>query len=117
MDELDNHLEANFTRLLEAACGEAALLDPTLRERTRERLTRRLHLIHSAPSFPDRAVALLALVLGGTATWLAFQVAGRGIEELWRLPALLIALPLSVNLALVPVAAVVVLQGRWCDDQ
>jgi len=117
MDELNNHLEANFARLLEAACGEAALLDPTLRERTRQRLTQRLHLRRSAPAFSDRAVALLGLVLVGTATWLVFQVAGRGIEEVWRLPGLLIALPLSVNLLLVPVAAVVVLQGRRSDDQ
>lgn len=117
MDELNNHLESNVARLLEAACGEAALLDPSVRERTRRRLTQRLHLRHSAPAFPDRAVALLGLAMAGTATWLTLQVAGRGIEEVWRLPGLLLALPLSANLVLVPVAAIVILQGRRNDDR
>ena len=117
MDELDDHLEANLARLLEAACGEEALLDPALREHTRQQLAQRLHLCHSAPAFPDRAVALLGLLLAGTAAWLAVQVAGGGIDEVWRLPGLLIALPLSANLLLVPVATVVVLQGRQKHDQ
>ena len=117
MNEANGHLEANVSRLLNAACGEASRLDPSLRERTRRRLTRSLHLSRSAPAFPERAVALLGFALAGTATWLVLRVVGGGLEEALRLPGLLIALPLSANLALVPVAAFVVLQRRRSDDQ
>jgi hypothetical protein len=117
MNDFSGHREANVGRLLEAACGKEALLDPSLRERTRRNLIRRLHLRHSAPAFPERAVALLGFVLAGAATWLVLRVGGGGLEEAWRLPGLLIALPLSANLALVPVAAFVVLQRRRSDDQ
>lgn len=117
MNDADGHLETNVARLLESACGEDTLLDPSLREHTRRQLTRSLHLSCSAPAFPDRAVALLGFVLAGAATWLAFQVTGGGFEEAWRLPGLLIALPLSANLALVPLAAVVIFQRRRSDDR
>jgi len=117
MDSSNGHAEANAARLIQSAYGEEARLDAPLKERTRRLLMQAQRFRRAAPAFPDRAVATLGLVFASTAIWLAIRVVGAGIEEAWQLPGLLIALPLSVNLALIPTAAVVVLRGRRRDDR
>jgi hypothetical protein len=115
-DRDTGQVDSNVARLIQAAYGEETLLDAPLKDRTRRLLFQAQRFRRSAPEFPDRAVAALGVVFASTAIWLVMQVAGAGIEQAWSLPGLLVALPLSANLALVPTAAVVVLRGRRRDD-
>jgi hypothetical protein len=112
VNERKDHLEGNVARLVQAGFGEGAQLDPLAKEQTWQQLATALRVRRRAAEFPDRAVALLGIMLLGAAVWLAIRVTGAGTEVSTTVPDIVIALPLALNLIFVPVAGLVILRRR-----
>ena len=113
MNEVANHLEANVARLVQAGLGRAARLDPATRARTWQRLAAELRARRPAAEFPDRVLVLLGLMLVGAGAWLVIRVAYAGGAVFTDVSGMAVVLPLVLNLVFVPVAGLVILNGRW----
>jgi len=116
MNEDQSHVEANVARLIQVAMGDGAQLERHTRERIWGRLSSEVRSLHASNRFPEGALAFLGGIQVCAAWWFGAQVARGGIREAIASPDLLILLPVLFNLALVPIAAMVVLQRRRRHD-
>ena len=118
MPESDDFLESNTVRLIGAGLGGDARLNPELRESMRRRLAGELNAKTADKSpFPEKALILLtALGLLAVLVILA-QFSRMGAQTfndgLWPVLALLLLL----NIALTPVASIVIIAGRRSHGQ
>lgn len=117
MDHSDDLLESNTARLIEAGLGGEARPDPALREALRRRLVGELRAGLALPAFPEKALGLLTALGLLAVLGAAVQFSQAGMEAfengLW--PVLLLILLL--NLALTPVASIVIVLRRRANDR
>lgn len=117
MDRSDDILECNTARLIQSGMGGEARLDPELREELRHRLVGELRAGLALPAFPEKALGVLTALGLLAALGVLVQVGQTGLrtfeDGIWPMLALLLLL----NLALTPVASIViiVLQRRSHD--
>ena len=108
----ERYLEENITRLIRAAFGPEARPSRQTVERTLQSLLALIHARSAAVAFPDAAVGVLGGMLVLIASWLAIQLAFTGTSML-SIPALLaMAAWLTANVALLPVASILILIMR-----
>ncbi len=108
----DQRWEDNASRLIQAGLGGSARPDPLAKERTWERLKRQVHAKPSAAAFPDRTLVFLAGVFALMTVWLIIQVFVSGVTANTSKPFIAIALILTLNLAMVPVASIFIVRRR-----
>jgi hypothetical protein len=113
MPESEDFLESNTDRLIEAGLGGEACLDPELRESLRLRLTDELKIKTAQKSpFPEKALAWLTALglLAVLAVLAQFSRLGARMfdDAVWSALALL----LLVNIALTPIASIVIVARR-----
>ena len=112
MSEEDRHLEHNVGHLIRAACGPSTRPSTEASERTYQLLLNHVRTRSSESDFPDIAVAVLGAVSAIIAIWAVVQVIWNG-RPFRATPLLLITVIwATLNLALVPVASIVILRRR-----
>jgi hypothetical protein len=112
MNQDERLLEENTARLIRAASGTDARPGPQTRQRMFQILLTCVRERSSEVSFPDVVVSALGGLLMLVAIWLVGWRTGTGIS-LSTSPTLLIpAVWLLLNLALVPIACIVILKRR-----
>jgi hypothetical protein len=116
MNEDQSHVEANVARLIQAAMGGGAQLEHDTRKRIWGRLSAEVRCLPALHRFPEWALTLLGGVQVCAAWWFGSRVARGGIREAIGTLDLLLSLPVLFNLALVPIAAMVILQRRRRHD-
>lgn len=110
MDEDERLLEENTARLLQAGMGGAAQPDLARRAATFRRLQQELRA-RRAPEFPEAALVALGALWCCLAVWLTVQVLQGGAIASSPVAPLLVAW-LTLNVALTPVASLVILARR-----
>lgn len=117
MQQSDDFLEANTARLVEASMGGEARLDPQLRQAMRQHLISELNARTAIHPFPEKALGLLTifglLAIAGTLTQLSQGQMTAFENGLWPILILL----LLANLALLPIASVVIVLHRRTHEQ
>ena len=112
MDSEDRRLEANTARLIRAALGPETRPDPGAGQQALQSLLTGLRERRARSSFPDHTLAALVGTLVFMAAWLALQaIASDGAvnSPVLLLPATFVLL---VNVAVVPVASIVIVLRR-----
>ena len=112
MNENRSHLEANLARMIKAAAGGEAQLKESQRERTWHRLIAESRRSRPASPFPDRVLAFLGGVQAFAALWLGIRVLTNGFTGTIDVPSLFVALPVTVNLACLPIAVMLIYRRR-----
>ena len=112
MNQRERYLEENTARLIRAAFDPNARPSPHASERAFQSLLADVRARSAAVAFPDSAVGVLGATLALAATWLAIQAAAAATSFIANPPLLLMAAWLALNLALVPIASVVILIRR-----
>ncbi len=113
----EDFLESNTARLIRAGCPRDARPDPRARERTYNLMKIELNEKADPSAFPGKALGLLAAVGGVLIVWTLLRVGGMGVRVLEDGKWLALALPLCVNLALAPVASLVIIIQRKKHDK
>jgi hypothetical protein len=113
----DDFLESNMARLIKAGMSGEARLDPELRESMGRRLAGEGNARAATAPFPEKALGLLTAfgvlaILGVLA-----QLNQVGVNTFENGYWLILALLLLFNLALTPVASVVIIARRRQHDQ
>jgi hypothetical protein len=104
--------DQNLARLMRAACGPEVRPAPGARRRTLQALLAYTRARSPHADFPDLVVGLLGVAWVVAAAWLGARVVV-GDLSLWANPGLLpMAVLLVLNLAVVPVAGVVIWKRR-----
>jgi hypothetical protein len=109
MNDKEHYLEENVARLIQAGLGKEACLDPLTRERTRQSLLAQFQKEQATGTFSDRRLVTLAGILVFMAAWLGIQTLGASEPITESIPLLIVAVVLTLNLALVPVAAIIII--------
>jgi hypothetical protein len=109
MNDKEHYLEENVARLIQAGLGKEARLDPFARERTRQSLLAQFQKEQATGTFSDRRLVTLAGILVFMAVWLGIQTLGAGEPVTESIPLLIVAVVLTLNLALIPVAAIIII--------
>lgn len=108
----EDHLEKNTARLVQASFGRQARPDSAARAETLKLLVGELSEQAGAGEFPGVVLVLLGGMLVLTAIWLAGQILSVGKIATASLPVAVIAFWLALNLALLPVASVIIVLKR-----
>jgi hypothetical protein len=112
MNDRERYLERNTAHLVQAAFGPQARPSARAAEQALRLLLDQVQGRSTEIAFPDAAVGILGATLVLAATWLTAQVIVSG-PSLTANPSLLtLAAWLGANLALVPVASIVILIRR-----
>ena len=112
MSDTHDFSETNTARLIRAGCSPDARPDPAARERVFLRLETEMRAEASLAPFPGKALGLLAAVGCVLAAWALFRIGAMGVHVLEDMTWLALALPLCVNLALTPVASLIIITQR-----
>lgn len=112
MNQEDPMLEENVARLVRAAASAEARPTPELRQQVFQRLRDVLHDRTTPVRFPDGLLAGLGLVLSLAGGWSGLSLLGILPSATENPLLLLIAVGLLLNLALVPVAGIVIVKRR-----
>lgn len=112
MNREEHYLEENTACLIQAAYGPDVRPSPKAGEQTFRLLLAYVRARSAAVAFPDAAVGALGAMLALMAVWLTVQTAVTGTPLISNPSLLVIAAWLILNLALVPVASIVILIGR-----
>jgi hypothetical protein len=112
MNSEDYDLEDNIARLIRAGYGPEVRPDPRVREKTFEYLVSQLRSENTLTEFPACTLGLLFCALVLMAIWLATQMVGVYVGITSLVPQVIIAATLFVNLASVPVAAIIIVKRR-----
>ena len=112
MDGEDKDFGENVSRLVQAGLGAGARLDPLTREKVRQRLKVELRSKPSAAGFPDYSLAVLAGVLAAMALSLGGRIVAPGVRVTTSAPLIMVAVILGLNLAMVPLAAIIIVRRR-----
>lgn len=111
-DQEPRSVEENMARLLAAALGGQAQIDPVLRQQVFDRLLSELRA-QSVPSpFPDAIIALLSGVLACAATGLLLLATAGYLPDTADPVFLLLSAGVALNLILVPFAGATIVIGR-----
>ena len=101
-----------MARLIRAAYGPDVRPTPRARRRALQMLLAHTRARSTGADFPDLVVGLLGSAWGAAGVWLGAGAIG-GDLSLWANPGLLpVAVLLALNLAVVPVAGVVIWKRR-----
>ena len=112
MNENERYLDRNTAHLVRAAFGPHARPSARVAEQALRLLLDQVRERSTKAPFPDAVVGILGATLVLAAIWLTAQVAVGG-TSLTATPSLLVlAAWLSANLALLPVASIVILIRR-----
>jgi len=112
MSEEARLLEENVARLIRAAHGPSARPSPQAREQTFQLLLSHVRARSMVVDFPDVAVGLLGAVLAVVEIWLVVQVVVADTSFIGNPSLLVMAAVLMLNLALVPIASIVIVVRR-----
>jgi hypothetical protein len=112
MNDRERYLDRNTAHLVRAAFGPRARPSARAAERTLRLLLDRVRKRPAEVPFPDAVVGVLGAMLVLAATWLAAQVAATGTLSRANPALLMLTAWLGANLALVPVASIVILVRR-----
>ena len=106
------YLEQNTAQLIRAAYGPSARPSADARERAFQLVLNQVRTRPAKDEFPDIAVIILSVVLVFIAAWLGFRVTSTATSFLAS-PLLLATLGwLVLNLAILPVASIVIVTRR-----
>jgi hypothetical protein len=109
MNDKEHYLEENISRLIKAGLDKEARIDPLARERAWRCLAAQFQEEQAIATFTDRRLVTLAGILVLMAAWLGIQTLGAGEPVTENIPLFIIAVVLTLNLALVPVAAIIII--------
>ena len=112
MNDRERYLERNTAHLVRAAFGPRARPSARAVERTLRLLLDRVRKRPAEVPFPDAVVGVLGATLVLAATWFTAQVTVTGTLPSANPSLLMMAAWLGANLALVPVASIVILIRR-----
>ena len=112
MNERERYLDRNTAHLIRAAFGPHARPSARAAEQALRLLLDQVRERSSEAPFPDAAVGVLGATLVLAATWLTVQVIVSGTSLTVNPALLMMAAWLGANLALVPVASIVILIRR-----
>ena len=112
MNDSERYLDRNTAHLVRAAFGPHARPSARATEQTLRLLLDRVRKQPAEVPFPDAVMGFLGATLVLAATWLAAQVAVIGTLSSGNPALLMLAAWLGANLALVPVASIVILIRR-----
>lgn len=108
----ERYLEQNTARLVRASFGPHARPSRQATERSFRLLLAQVRARTAVVTFPDAAVGIMGATLALAATWLALQAAIAGTPVTTSPSLLALVAWLVANLALVPVASLVILIRR-----
>ena len=108
----ERYLDKNTARLVWAAFGPDARPSEQAAERLFLAVRALVRARAAVVAFPDAAVGILGAMLVLVAIWLSIQLVITGTYALGVPPLLVMAAWLAANLALLPVASVVILLRR-----
>jgi hypothetical protein len=112
MNQEDPMLEENVARLVRAAASAAAHPTPELRQQVFQQLREALRNRTAPVRFPDGLLVGLGLALSLAGGWSLLSLIGVLPSSTENPLVLLIAVGLLFNLALVPVAGIVIVKRR-----
>ena len=112
MNDEKDHFEGNAARLIQASLGPQSRPSPQAREQTWRLLVEQLRAAHAPVQFPDRVLGLLVGSLVLIAVWLTAQALVAGKLAMDSLPTWIGMFLLAANLALAPVASLVIVIRR-----
>jgi hypothetical protein len=112
MNERERYLDRNVAHLIRTAFGPQARPSARAAEQALRLLLDQVQGRSTEIAFPDAAVGILGATLVLAATWLTAQVIVSGPSLTANPSLLMMAAWLGANLALVPVASIVILIRR-----
>ena len=112
MNDRERYLDRNTAHLVQAAFGPHARPSARAAEQMLRLLLDQVRERSAQAPFPDAAVGILGATLVLAATWLTVQVIVSGTSLTVNPSLLILAAWLGANLALVPVASIVILIRR-----
>jgi hypothetical protein len=112
MNERERYLDRNTAHLIRAALGPHARPSARAADQTFRLLLDQLRTRSSEVAFPDAAVGVLGTTLVLAATWLTAQVTITGTSPFANPSLLMMSAWAVTNLALLPVASIVILIRR-----
>lgn len=112
MSDENRFLEENTARLIGGAFGPEARPDRRIKGRTWRLLAAELEGRPAPVPFPAGALVALAGVLAFLAVWFVLQSLGASDPVTMRSPLILVVLLLTMNLAWVPIATVMIVIRR-----
>jgi len=111
-DREQNVEEENLERLLHAAYSSQVRPDPLKRAANLRRLAEAIRPQNAPSEFPEKALALLTLLLVGVGFWVLFQVASGSFMANQDEALEVMALFVLANLLLTPVAGFLIVARR-----
>ena len=108
----ERYLDNNTARLIRTAFGPDARPSEQAAERLFLAARALVHARATVVAFPDAAVGILGTMLVLVAIWLSIQLVITGTYALGIPPLLAMATWLAANLALLPIASIVILIRR-----
>lgn len=112
MNERERYLDRNTARLIRAAFGPQTRPSARAAEQALRLLLDQVRERSAEAAFPDAVVGILGATLVLAAAWLTAQVLAGGSSPTASPLLLMVAAWLGANLALMPVASIVILIRR-----
>lgn len=117
MNRQEQLLEENIARLIQSASNPGARPGDRIRMQTFQLLVAQMQSQSADIPFPDAIIGLLGGILALAAVWLVGGVIMTGAQWTANPSLLFVALWLLLNLALVPVASIVIVRRRQYGNQ